>query len=113
MRSKRNRRPRWNALHLILLVVIGGLMLTHRLHLTSIDHKIVLLLIVVAAYGLMGFWIKSNTEALQELDDAEYRTQSRDPAVYGTRQFPTRTQAHFRERVSFYRHKTPDEPERR
>jgi hypothetical protein len=110
--SKRNRRPRWNALYLILLMTIGGLVLTPRLHLTSIDHKIVLLLIVVVIYGVIGLWIKSNTEALQDLDDAEYRKQSRDPAVYGTRRFPTRTQAHFRDVTSFYRHESPDKPKR-
>lgn len=112
MRSNRNRTPHWNALYLILLMAIGGLVFTHKLHLTPIDHKIVLLLSVVGIYGLIGLWIKSNAEALQDLDDAEYRKQSRDPVVYGTRQFPTRTQAYFREVTSFYRHESPDKPKR-
>lgn len=113
MRSHRPHRPRWNALYFILLIAISGLVLTHGLHLASVDHKIVSLLIIVVVYGLMSLWIKSNTEALQDLEDAEYRQLSRDPAVYGTRQFPTRTQVNFREKVAFYRRETPDEPARR
>jgi hypothetical protein len=112
MRSNRNRRPRWNMLNLILVLAVGGLALEHRLHLTPTGHTIVLILIVVILYGLMGVWVKSNATALEDLDAEEYRKQSRDPAVYGTPEFPTRTQSDFRETVSYYRHESPDKRER-
>jgi hypothetical protein len=113
MRSKRNRRPRWSVLNLIMLATIGGLALEPFLHLTPTGHKIILLLIIAVIYGLMGVWVKSNATALEDLDAEEYRKRSRDPAVYGTSQFPTRTQAHFQETVSLYRREALDKQEKR
>jgi len=113
MRSKRNRRPRWSMLNLIVLAALGGLVLEHNLHLTPTGHKIALFLIVVIIYGLIGLWVKSNATALEDLDAEEYRRQSRDPALFGTPAFPTRTQSHFQETVSFYRHESPDKQEKR
>lgn len=84
-------------------------MLEHSLHLTSLERKIALILVVVVIYGLLAGWIKANTAALQDLDAEKYRELSRDPAVYGTKAFPTRTQARFREIMSFYQHKSSDE----
>jgi hypothetical protein len=107
MRPKRNRGPHWNVLNLIVLLTVVGMVLEHGLHLTPTGHKIVLLLITIAIYGLMGLWIKSSEVALQDLDDMEYRRQSCDPATYGTVQFPTRTQAYFRNVLSSYRHELP------
>lgn len=107
MRSKRNRRPRWTMLSLILILAVGGLVLEHSLHLTPIGHKIILFLIMVVTYGLMGLWVKTNSAALEDLDAEKHQEQSRDPDVYGTREFPTPAQARFREVVSFYRHVSP------
>jgi hypothetical protein len=104
MRSRKKLKPRWRVLNVITLATIGGLALEHSLHLTPTGHKIILLLIIAVIYGLIGLWVKSNATALEDLDAEEYRKQSRDPAVYGTSQFPTRTQAHFRETMSFYHH---------
>ena len=112
MGSKQNRRPRWNMLNLVLLLAVGGLALEHWLHLSRAGHTIVLILMVVVIYGLMGLWVKSNETALEDLDTEEYREQSRDPAVYGTPEFPTRTQSDFRETVSYYRHESPDKREK-
>jgi hypothetical protein len=112
MRSKRNRKPRWNMLNLIILLAVGGLALEHRLHLTPTGHTIVLILIVVILYGLMGLWVQSNATALEDLDAEDYRTLSRDPSVYGTPEIPTRTQSDFRETVLYYRHESPDQRER-
>jgi hypothetical protein len=113
MRSKRNRRPRWTMLNLIVLVAGGGLALEHSLHLTPSGHKIILFLIIAVVYGLMGLWVKSNATALKDLDAEEYRTQSHNPAVYGTPEFPTRAQLHYRETVSFYRRESLDKREKR
>ena len=113
MRTQRNRKPRWTMLNLIVLGAVGGLVLEHNLHLTPTGHKIILLLIIAAIYGLMGLWVKSNATALEDLDAEEYRKRGRDPAVYGTSQFPTRTQAHFQETVSFYRRESLDKQEKR
>jgi hypothetical protein len=112
MGSRRNREPHWNMLYLVLPLAVGGLALEHRLHLTPTGHTIVLILIVVVIYALMGLWVKSNAIALEDLDAEEYRRQSRDPAVYGTPEYPTRTQSDFRETVSYYRHETPHQRER-
>lgn len=113
MRSNRNRRPRWTMLNLIMLATIGGLALEHSLHLTPLGHKITLFLVITVIYGLMALWVKSNATALEDLDAEEYRQQSHDPALYGTPTFPTRTQSHFQETVSFYRHETRDKQEKR
>jgi hypothetical protein len=113
MRAQRNRKPRWIMLNLIVLGAVGGLVLEHNLHLTPTGHKIILLLIIAAIYGLMGLWVKSNATALEDLDAEEYRTQSRNPAVYGTPEFPTRAQLHYRETVSFYRRESLDKREKR
>lgn len=114
MRPKRNRRPHWTMLNLIMLATIGGLALEHDLHLTPTGHKIAMFLIVVVIYGLIGLWVKSNADALEDLEAEEYRRrQSHDPSLYGTPAFPTRTQSHFQETVSFYRHETPDKQEKR
>jgi hypothetical protein len=94
-------------LNLILLVAVGGLVLGHGLHLTPIDHRFILFLIILGIYGLIGLWIKSNAAALQDLGAEEYRKQSRDPEVYGTLRFPTRIQSHFRDVAAFYHHKSP------
>lgn len=108
MYSKRHRKPRWHLLDLILLLAIGCLVLGHGLHLTPMSHKLTLFLIVVVIYGLIGWWIRANSAALEDLEVEKYRAQSRDPSVYGTQAFPTRTQARFREIMSFYRHQSPD-----
>lgn len=113
MRSERNRRPRWTLLNLIMMATIGGLVLEHSLHLTPLGHKITLFLIIAVIYGLMALWVKSNAMALEDLGAEEYRKQSRDPSLYGTPMFPTRTQAHFQETVSLYRHETLDKQEKR
>jgi hypothetical protein len=113
MRSKRNRRPRWSVLNLIMLATIGGLALEPFLHLTPTGHKITLFLIIAAIYGLMGLWVKSNATAVEDLDAEEYRIQSHNPAVYGTPEFPTRAQLHYRETVSFYRREALDKQEKR
>jgi hypothetical protein len=112
MRSKQNRRPRWNTLNLILLLAVGALVLEHRLHLAPTGHTIVLILIVVVIYGSMGLWVQSNAAALEDLDAEDYQKQRRDPAVYGTPELPTRTQSDFRETVSYYRHESPDKREK-
>jgi hypothetical protein len=112
MRSKRDRRPHWSTLNLILLAAVGGLALERGLHLTPTGHEITLLLIIAVIYGLMAAWVTSNAAALEDLDAEEYRKQSRNPAVYGTPESPTSAQAHFRETVSFYRHESPDKQER-
>ncbi|MBI5960853.1 MAG: hypothetical protein HY866_19095 [Chloroflexi bacterium] len=108
MRSNRNRGPRWNRLYLILLVVAAVLVLGHKLHVSPAEHKIILLGTIVVIYVLVGGWIKSNAAALQDIDAEAYQKQRRDPAVYGTAEFPTNTQAHFKHVTSFYRHETPD-----
>jgi hypothetical protein len=113
MRAQRNRKPRWIVLNLIVLGAMGALVLEHNLHLTPTDHKIILLLIIATIYGLMALWVKSNATALEDLDAEEYRKQSRNPAVFGTPQFPTRTQAHFQETVSLYRREALDKQEKR
>jgi hypothetical protein len=113
MRAQRNRKPRWIMLNLIVLGAMGALVLEHSLRLTPTGHKIILLLIIAAIYGLMGLWVKSNATALEDLDAEEYRKRSCDPAVYGTSQFPTRTQAHFQETVSLYRRESLDRQEKR
>lgn len=107
MCPKRNRGPRWNRLNLIVLLAVGCLVLEHSVHLTPTGHKVILFVSVGVIYGLMGLWAKANAAALEDLDSKKYREQSRDPAVYGTREFPTCTQARFREVVSFYRHEAP------
>jgi hypothetical protein len=112
MRSKRDRRPHWSTLNLILLVAGGGLALEHRLHLTPTGHEITLVLIIAVIYGLMGAWVTSNAAALEDLDAEEYRKQSRNPAIYGTPEFPTSAQSHFRETVSLYRRESPDKQKR-
>jgi hypothetical protein len=109
MRLKRDRKPRWKILNLIVLLVLGSLILETSLHLTPLGHKITLFLLVIAVYGLIGGWVKANTAALEDLDAEKYQEQSRDPALYGTRGFPTRTQARFRQALSLYRHETPDQ----
>ena len=111
MHSRRNRRARWNLLSLILLLAVGGLALDHKLHFTPTGHKIALLLTVAVIYGLIGLWLRFNAAALHDLDDMEYRKQSRDPSVYGTLESPTRTQLHYREITSFYRPASPDRRE--
>lgn len=113
MRSNRNRRPHWKTLNVILIVAVGLLIAQHTLHFTPTGRKIALCFIVIAIYGWMGLWVKSNATALEDLDAEEYRKQSGNPAVYGTPQFPTRAQSHFQETVSLYRHETPDKQERR
>jgi hypothetical protein len=109
MRPKRNRGPRWNRLDLIMLLAVGGLILEHGLHLTPTGHKLVLCVIVGVVYGLMGKWVSANAAALQDLDTEKCREQSRDRAIYGTQESPTRVQARFREVMSFYRHEVPPE----
>ena len=109
MRSKRNPRPHWKRLYLIVLMMIGGLMLEHSLQLTSLERKVAISLVVVVIYGLIAGWIRTNTAALQDLDAEKYRELSHNPAVYGTKAFPTCTQAHFREVMAFSQHKSPEE----
>ncbi|NLF79458.1 MAG: hypothetical protein GX573_27510 [Chloroflexi bacterium] len=96
MCPKRNRRPRWYVLDLIMLLAVGALVLEHSLNVTPIGHKVILSVIVVAVYGLMGSWVKANTATLDALDAEKCREQSRDPAIFGTQEFPTHTQARFR-----------------
>ncbi len=107
MNPQRNCGPRWNRLNLIVLLAVGCLVLEHGLHLTPTGHKVILFVIVGVVYGLMGLWAKANAAALEDLDSEKHREQSRDPAVYGTREYPTCTQARFREVMSFYRHEAP------
>jgi hypothetical protein len=104
MRAKRQRGPRWTMLHLIMLLGMGGLILAHDLHLSPAEHKLTLYLIVAAAYGLLGLWVRSNKRALYRQEAERYRQQRRDPTVYGTLEFPTRTQDHFRRTVSIHHH---------
>ncbi len=111
MRSDRNHRPHWSLLYPILLLSVGGLVLEHHLHLSQNGHKVILLLVIAIGYSLMGLWIKSNAAALQDLDGEDYRKQRRDPAVYGTPEFPTQTQFHYQEAVSLYRPVSTDERE--
>jgi hypothetical protein len=108
-----NRRPRWLLLYLIVPLGVGGLVLEHHLHLTQNGHKVVLLLIIVAVYGLMGMWVRSNATALQDLDGEAYRKQRRDPAVYGTPEFPTQAQYHYRETMALHDRLSSNEQKKR
>lgn len=112
MRSKRNRTPRWQTLDLILLATAGGLILEHHLDLTPTGHKLALILFIAFVYGWMGLWVKSNATALESMDAEEYRKKGRNPALYGTPAFPTRTQFHFQKTVAFYRRHSLDKRER-
>ncbi len=96
MSPKQNRRPGWKVLYQILLLAIGSLALEHMLHLTPIEHKLTLLLIVVVIYGAIGLWLKSNAADLE-------RPESRTPAPYKT---PASTPTSLREGVSFYQRET-------
>lgn len=100
MHPKQHRKPHWRLLNVLLFIAIGGLIVTHSVHLTPTGHKIALFLCIVISYGLIGLWLKSNDVALQE----EYSRQ--DPAVYGTSKFPTPTQAHFKKVLLFYRNES-------
>jgi hypothetical protein len=54
----------WLQLYAVFALSIGALMFEHQMNLTSLDHKIVMLLIVVVIYGLLGLWIKSNEDVI-------------------------------------------------
>lgn len=108
MRSKRNHKPRWGMLSLILLLAIGGLALEHNLNLTPTGHKIALFLVIIVIYGLIGLWIQSNAPALQDLDDIEHRKQRRAPAAKGTPESPSFEQTHFQEVASLRRPESPE-----
>ncbi len=109
MYPERNRRPRWNRLYLIVLPAVGGLVLENDLHLTPTGHKLVLVLIVGVVYGWIGQWVGANAAALENLGAEKCQEQSHNPVLFGTREFPTRVQARFREVMSFYRHEAPPE----
>jgi hypothetical protein len=104
MRARGHRGPGWRTLALILVVGVAGLAVERGLHLSPGEHKLVLLGVIAGFYGVTGLWIAANRAALQDLDDAVHRQQRRDPSVYGTPRFPTRTQAHFSGTALFHRH---------
>lgn len=107
MHPERNRKPQWKMLNVIALLAAVGLVLEHGLHLTPVGHEITLVAIVIVTYGLMAKWASANAAALEDLNAKTHQEQSRDPAVFGTRECPTYTQARFREALSFYRHEAP------
>jgi hypothetical protein len=83
--------PKWWALFMILLGFAVTLAVESLLPVQPISHQIVLIIAVLAFYGLMMTWIFANLEALQDEEDLR-----RDANVRGREMPVTERQATYR-----------------
>jgi hypothetical protein len=112
MASKRTRTPRWKTLNVILLVAGGAMVLERRVSLTPADHKIVLIVLVLALYTLIGLWVRSNAMELQEMDYADHREQTRDPRARRQPDATTVTASRISEGMSYFRAEAAEKRDR-
>ncbi|HBY98753.1 MAG: hypothetical protein M5U01_22190 [Ardenticatenaceae bacterium] len=93
---KKQNRPTWWVLDLIVVAGIGLLFWQHRWPLSPGLRQVVQVLLVLAIYGLMGLWVFANSEALEQ---QEQPTRGDEQSLSPLAPPQTATQAHYRATV--------------
>ncbi|MGH2543911.1 MAG: hypothetical protein ACRDIB_14005 [Ardenticatenaceae bacterium] len=91
---KRDNKPRWWLLDILVLLTVALLLWQTRWTLSAEGWQLVVLGIVLLAYGLMALWVWGNREALERKERAREAV-ARARVVYSPSRTPV--QAHFRE----------------
>jgi hypothetical protein len=63
-----NTHPKWWQLYLTFPILIALFILDHRLKISTRGHQAVQIGIILIVYGLIYWWIKSNSAALSRMD---------------------------------------------
>lgn len=67
------RRPAWWQLYLLGLAIVGLLVLGARAHLSPSGHELAAIAALVAVYGLIELWLRTNWRALVSAGMEEQR----------------------------------------
>src|SRR4051794_26849371 len=67
--NTQNRHPRWWQLSLLAPIMMGLLLLDTHLVLSSMEHQIIEVGVVLLMYGAMACWLWANQEALEDEND--------------------------------------------
>jgi len=71
--SSQNTRPNWWQLYLTFLLLIVLFIVDSRLKISTREHQVVQIGIVLLVYGLMYLWVRSNARALRQMDRQQYQ----------------------------------------
>ena len=80
--NTQNRKPRWRQLMLFAPLMLGLLFMDTHLALSTVEHQLIEVGIVLLMYGAMACWLWANQEALENEDDQEGKWQRLDPAEW-------------------------------
>lgn len=67
MMKTKQRKPNWFILDLLFMIFLMALCAESQLALTSLEHALVLVLLIVVGFGSIGVWIAANAAGLSEL----------------------------------------------
>jgi hypothetical protein len=70
--SSNYARPKWWQVYLTFPLLMVLFMLDHRLKLSTREHEVVQIGILILVYGLIHLWIWANAKALSAIDRAQY-----------------------------------------
>ena len=71
--SRKNRRPKWWQLYLVVPLLIVLFAMDGRLKISTGGHQMVQIGILIFIFGLVHFWLKANATALSNLDRERFK----------------------------------------
>jgi TM2 domain-containing membrane protein YozV len=89
---KKQRKPAWQFLDGLVLLLAGLLFGVHRLHLATGMETLSQILLVLAFYSLMALWLRANGAALAREEREKKKLRAMDPQLN-----LTEIQAHYRQ----------------
>jgi hypothetical protein len=70
--TRSTARPKWWQLYLIFPLLIVLFILEHQLKVSTPEHQVLQIGIILIVYGLIYWWIKANSAALSRMDQEQY-----------------------------------------
>jgi hypothetical protein len=95
---KKPKNPSWWLVDILVLLLAGGLLMLHWLHLATGLETLLQILLVLGFYGLVALWFWANSTAISQEDQAKEtgRDSASQPPL-------TQIQRHYQQVMARYR----------
>jgi hypothetical protein len=95
---KKQKNPSWWLVDILVLLLAGGLLMIHWLHLATRLEMLLQILLVLGFYGLVALWFWTNRTAISQEDQAKEagRDRASQPPL-------TQIQRHYQQVMARYR----------
>ena len=95
---KKQQKPAWWLMDGLVLLLIGLLLMVHRLHLATGMETLLQILLILAFYGLVALWLRANRVAISQEDRKKTKLGAVNPQLN-----PTEIQVHYWQVMARYR----------